>query len=147
MDIYTMESDIPAASRSINESKMSAIARQALNREKFRIQAWRARKLGGGVGNPVSLGLYRFDGTGVDRTEWLDWSIILKIIQSPANLGLENFGEGEDPSHWNYWKRELLLYQSGWLETLPEGIAAPRCYGAEEIQGNIAWVGVGGEPC
>jgi hypothetical protein len=87
---------MPTALRSINESKMSTIVRQALNRGNFRIQGWRARKLEGGASNPAALGIYRFEGVGSDRNEWLDWSILLKIIQSPANLGYDNFGEGED---------------------------------------------------
>lgn len=137
---FTLESDVPSVLRSINESKMSTIVRQALNRSNFRIQGWRARKLEGVSGNPACLGTYRFEGVGSDRNEWLDWSIILKIIQSPANLGYDNLGEGQDQSHWNYWKRELLLYQSGWLESLPEGIRAPVCYDALEIPGNIGGI-------
>jgi hypothetical protein len=137
---FALESNMPSALRSINESKMSTIVRQALNRNNFRIQGWRVRKLEGLLGNPVSLGTYRFDGVGSDRNEWLDWSVILKVIQSPANLGYENYGEGEDQSHWNYWKRELLLYQSHWLESLPEGIRAPVCYDAVEIPGNIGGI-------
>ncbi len=137
---FTLESDVPSVLRSINESRMSSIIRQALNRSNFRIQGWRARKLEGGSGNPVSLGTYRFEGVGSDRNEWIDWSILLKIIQSPANLGYDNFGEGENQAHWNYWKRELLLYQSRWLESLPEGIRAPVCYDAVEIPGNIGGI-------
>jgi hypothetical protein len=49
-------------------------------------------------------------------------------------------GEGEDQAHWNYWKRELYVYQSGLLEKLPDGLAAPHCYGAAEQPGNIAWL-------
>ena len=137
---FALESDVPSVLRSINESKMSAITRKALNRNNFHIQGWRARKLDGVAGNPASLGSYRFEGVGVDRNEWLDWSIILKIVQSPANLGYDNFGEGGDQTHWNYWKREVLLYQSGWLETLPEGIRAPRCYDVVEIPGNMGGI-------
>ena len=137
---FTLETDMPTALRSINESKMSTIVRQSLNRSNFRIQGWRARKLEGGVGNPASLGIYRFEGVGSDRNEWIDWSILLKIIQSPANLGYDNYGEVQAQSHWNYWKRELLLYQSGWLETLPEGIRAPACYDAVEIPGNVGGI-------
>ena len=137
---FALEKDVPSVLRSINESKMSAITRKALNRDNFRIQGWRARKLEGVTGNPVNLGSYRFEGVGVDRNEWLDWSIILKVIQSPANLGYDNFGEGSDQTHWNYWKRELLLYQSGWLELLPEGIRAPQCYDALEIPGKIGGI-------
>ena len=135
---FAMENDIPAALRSINKSRLSSVVRQSLQRNNFQIQGWRARNLDGKSGNPVSLGLYRFEGVGVDRNEWQDWSVILKVIQSPANLGFVNFGEGDDPTHWNYWKRELLIYQSGWLEGLPEGITAPLCYEAMEMPGNIA---------
>jgi len=137
-ECYTYERDVPVILRAIDESKMSAIARVALRRNNFRIQGWRTCKLEGGNGNPVNLGLYRFEGIGVDRNEWLDWSIILKVIQSPANLGYENMGEADDQTHWNYWKRELLLYQSGWLDTLPEGISSPRCFDTLELPGNIA---------
>jgi hypothetical protein len=137
---FALETDIPTALRSINESKMSTIVRQSLNRSNFRIQGWRVRKLEGGAGNPASIGIYRFEGVGSDHNEWLDWSILLKIIQSPANLGYDEYGEDQGHGHWNYWKRELLLYQSGWLETLPEGIRAPVCYDALEIPGNIGGI-------
>jgi hypothetical protein len=135
---FALENDLPAALRSINKSRLSSIVRQAVNRNNFQIQGWRARNLDGKAGNPVSLGLYRFEGVGVDRGEWLDWSVLLKVIQSPSNLGFMNYGEGDDPSHWNYWKRELLIYQSGWLEGLPEGICAPHCYDAVEMPSSIA---------
>jgi hypothetical protein len=137
---FALESDIPSVLRSINDSMMSVIARKALNRENFRIQGWRARKIEGGSGNPINLGTYRFEGVGSDHNEWLDWSILLKIIQSPANLGYDNYGDGVNQSHWNYWKRELLVYQSGWLDTLPEGIHAPQCYDTVEIPGNIGGI-------
>lgn len=135
---FAMERDIPTALRSINDSKLAAIVRQSLKRDSFHIQGWKARKLDGEVCNPISLGLYRFEGVGVDNGEWLDWSIILKVIQSPNNNGSSHVSEGEDPTHWNYWKRELLVYQSGWLDSLPEGISAPHCYEAVELPGNIA---------
>ncbi|HUM72085.1 MAG TPA: phosphotransferase [Chloroflexota bacterium] len=64
--------------------------------------------------------------------------MVLKIVQSPANVGWVDMGDGDDQTHWNYWRRELLLYQSGLLETLPEGMAAPRCYGVAELPGNFA---------
>ncbi|HSB67163.1 MAG TPA: hypothetical protein VLD65_11320 [Anaerolineales bacterium] len=137
---FSLETDMPTALRSINESKMSTIVRQSLNRSNFRIQGWRARKLEVVGGNPVSMGIYRFEGVGSERNEWLDWSILLKIIQSPANLGYDDYGEGQDQAHWNYWKRELLLYQSGWLQTLPEGFRAPVCYDAVETPGNIGGI-------
>lgn len=137
---FALESDIPSVLRSINDSKMSAMARKALHRQNFRIQGWRARKIAGGAGNPVTLGTYRFEGVGCARNEWLDWSILLKIIQSPANLGYDDDGDGANQAHWNYWKRELLAYQSGWFESLPEGLRAPECYDVEETNGHIGGI-------
>ena len=49
-------------------------------------------------------------------------------------------GEGDDQAHWNYWKRELLVFRSGFLDSLPEGLSAPRCYGTTELPGNITWL-------
>ena len=109
-----------------------------MHRETLQLQDWRVTQLGGNAGNPVSLGLFRYEGVGQDEGETVAWSVILKVLQSPANVGWQNMGEGEDQTHWNYWKRELYVYQSGLLEVLPEGMAAPRCYGVEELPGNMA---------
>lgn len=124
--------------QSIDLPQLTAIVRQASGRDSIQIRDWRLNQLGGGVGNPVSVGLYRFEGDWQDGDERADWSVVLKIIQSPANVGEVDMGEGDDQSHWNYWKRELYVYPSGLLDTLPEGLAAPRCYGAAELPGNVA---------
>lgn len=136
----TTESDLPSAVLSIDKSMLTPIVRQALQRDRVEVMDWQVSQLGGGAGNPVSLGLYRFAGSGLDRDERVPWSVILKIIQSPANVGWTNMGEGDDQTHWNYWKRELLVYRSDLLTTLPEGMAAPRCYGAVELPGDMAWL-------
>ena len=124
----------------IDAYTLTPIVRQSVRCDNFKIQDWRVSQLGGGAGNPVSVGLYRFEGMGQDQNERISWSIILKIIQSPENVGRVNLGEGDDQSHWNYWKREPLIYQSGLLETLPAGMVAPRCFGVVELPGNFAWL-------
>ncbi|PKO12195.1 MAG: hypothetical protein CVU39_25320 [Chloroflexi bacterium HGW-Chloroflexi-10] len=123
--------------QSIDRDQLNAIVRRSLRRESFEIQDWQMNQLGGGIGNPVSVGLYRFQGSGQEHGEQVNWSVILKILQSPANLGLVNMGGSDDQTHWNYWKRELLIYQSGLLNSLPDGLVAPRCYEAIELPGNI----------
>ena len=126
--------------QSVDPAMLTAIVRQSLRRDAFQVVDWKVSRLGGGAGNPVSVGLYRFEGVGLDGVEPVAWSVILKIVQSPANVGWENMGEGADQTHWNYWKRELLVYPSGLLETLPQGMAAPRCFNISERPGNIAWL-------
>jgi hypothetical protein len=64
----------------------------------------------------------------------------LKVAQSPANVGITNMGEGPDESHWNYWRREPLLFASGLLDDLPAGFVAPRFYGWSERPGNRSWL-------
>lgn len=101
---------------------------------------WRVEQLGGGFGNPVSLGLYRVSGEARDGEHIFSWSLVLKAAQSPANVGMADLGGGDDPSHWNYWRREYDLYSSGLLDHLPPGSAAPRFYGAAERPGDVYWL-------
>jgi hypothetical protein len=135
-----LEINTSSTLQSIDAAALTPIVRQSVRRNNFQILDWQVNQLGGGAGNPVSVGLYRFEGIGKDEDERMTWSVILKIIQSPANVGWLNMGEGDDQAHWNYWKRELLIYQSNLLETLPRGMAAPRCFGAAELPGNMAWL-------
>ncbi|RJX39912.1 hypothetical protein D3P09_11015 [Paenibacillus pinisoli] len=53
-----------------------------------------------------------------------DYSLILKIARPDS---MRNKAE-----HYYYWKREALVYQSGILSQLPDGIRAPQCYGVQE---------------
>lgn len=94
-------------------------------------------RLGGGYGNPVSLGLYRVTGAAREGDITVPFSLVLKLAQSPANVGEAGLGEGPDPSHWNYWQREYHVYRSGLFDELPPGLAAPRCYGAELMPGDV----------
>jgi hypothetical protein len=124
----------------VSAAALTSIVRQASGRAQLELQDWSAQPLGGGVGNPVSVGLFRFQGYGHDQDGGAAWSVILKMIQSPANVGEQNAGEGDDQTHWNYWKRELLIYQSSLHGCLPDGLAAPRCFLAEELPGDMAWL-------
>lgn len=102
--------------------------------------AWQVAPLGGGFGNPVSLGLYRVSGQGHDGGRDFDWSLVLKMVQSPANVGMTQLGGGDDMTHWNYWRREALLHASSLLAGLPPGLEAPRCYGVAERPGDVNWL-------
>jgi hypothetical protein len=126
--------------QSIDSSTLTPIVRQALQRETLQVLDWQVKQLGGGVGNPVTAGIYRFAGSAQDGDVQVPWSAILKVLQSPANVGYTNFGEKDDQTHWNYWKRELFVYQSGLLDTLPRGMTAPRCFGVFELPGDVAWL-------
>lgn len=122
---------------SIDAATLTPIVRQVTRRDDLEVHQWQVQQVGGGMGNPVSLGIYRFQGVAKEG-EPAQWSVILKLLQSPANVGWTNMGEGDDQTHWNYWKREPLVYRSGILGALPPGLAAPQCYGTMEYPGEIA---------
>lgn len=140
----TMEINENFVLQSVGLPALRDIAHQAAGVSEFELLDWTIEQIGGGVGNPVSVGLYRVAGRGlaVGRGravgKSVPWSTILKVIQSPANAGWSNMGEGADQTHWNYWKRELFVYRSGVLDTLPAGMAAPRCYATQELPGDMA---------
>lgn len=47
---------------------------------------------------------------------------------------------GDGPSGLNYWKREVLAYQTGLLDELPACLVAPRCFGGVEHAGSGPWL-------
>lgn len=87
---------------------------------------WRMERIHEPVNN-ATCGVYRFTGTAQVQGERVPWSIILKFVQLADGIQASS----DDPAHSNYWKREMLLYQSALLDDLP-GIAAPRCFGVVE---------------
>lgn len=101
---------------------------------------WQVAQLGGGFGNPVSLGLYRVSGHARDEAGDFPWSLVLKAAQSPANVGMADLGGGDEPAHWNYWRREFHLYASGLLDHLPAGLAAPCFFGAADRPDQVYWL-------
>jgi len=133
-----MGTDVTAILESIGPTTLAPVVSRSLHGRPVEIGDWRVSQLGGGAGNPVSAGLYRFEGYGREPDRETPWAVVLKIIQSPANLGAVGMGEGDDQAHWNYWRREPLVYRSGLLAALPQGLAAPRCYDILELPGDVA---------
>jgi hypothetical protein len=77
----------------------------------------------------------RLTGTATVDGQLRPWSLIRKRLASPASRQADPSDQHETPSGSRYWKRELAFYQSGLLDELPEGFAAPRCFCAEEQTG------------
>jgi hypothetical protein len=79
-----------------------------------------------------------------DGADLLPWSLVLKVARPPAGgvtpRGVAPPGWAETPDHWNYWRREALLYGSGFLASLPGPLVAPACFGVEEHGGPSVWV-------
>ncbi|MEA2660829.1 MAG: hypothetical protein QOH08_401 [Chloroflexota bacterium] len=81
--------------------------------------------------NSLSEGVFRVSGTARDGAAVRDWSVVVKVLRPAYDVLLawfpeESRAELEDAHRWD---REVHAYESGLLDRLPAGLAAPRCLG------------------
>jgi len=114
----------------IDQATLTPLVRSALNNETAEVTDWECKQLHGGIG--LGTAIYRFCGEGHDRGHKVPWSLILKTL-CPAE-------DNTKVSAWNYYRREVDAYQSGLLDDLPGGLAAPRCFGVVEHSDGICWI-------
>ncbi len=114
----------------IDQATLTPLVQSALNSETVEVTNWECKQLHGGAGTGNAV--HRLAGQGLDREQEISWSLILKTAYPQ-----------EDNAHisaWNYYKREAHAYQSGWLEDLPGGLSAPRCFEVIEHQDGSCWI-------
>jgi hypothetical protein len=125
-----MHKDQVAQLDAIDEATLTPLVQSALGNQAVEVVDWEVEQLHGGVG--VGTAIYRFAGQGRDQGQEVPWSLILKTLCP-----------GEDNttiSVWDYYKREADAYGSGWLDDLPGGLAAPRCFGVVEHPDGTCWM-------
>lgn len=112
----------------IHPSELTPFVSQVLDKPNIEVMDWHAQPLLGGAANLVAggLGVYRLSGSARDMDGMYVWTLIVKIASGSSATA------GAVPNDWNYWKREVLAYQSGLLLDLPGNLVAPRCYGVTE---------------
>jgi hypothetical protein len=124
-------SEIQAAQlAAIDQATLTPLVQSALSSKTVEVINWECEQLDGGAG--LGTAIYRFSGRAQDQGQKVPWSLILKTL-CPA----------EDNAHisaWDYYKREVDAYRSGWLEELPGGLAAPRCFEVIEHQDGSCWM-------
>jgi len=114
----------------LDPQMLTNVIHQAIGSHTLDITSWQLNALGRPSAGFATGGLFRIAGIGSDHGTTITWSVVLKILQAPTS----ELDSSQDPdlTHYAYWKREALLYQSGLLADLPEGLSAPRCYGVSE---------------
>ncbi len=117
----------------IDQATLTPLVQSALNSETVEVVNWDYEQLHAGVG--AGTAVYRFSGEGRDQEHTISWSLILKVLQPESGSA--------DASAWNYYKREVEAYQSGWLDDLPGGLAAPRCFGVLDYPDGTCWIWLG----
>ena len=120
----------------VDAATLAPLVRQALNDDGASVMEFSVKPLSGGfAGETVGgHGTYRFSGTARSAHGTILWSMVLKVLGRVRGTGSTDLRE------WNYWKREILAYQSGLLDDLPGGIVAPRCFGVVENDGEEYWI-------
>ena len=139
--------DIATQLQAIDPATLTPIVRRALQRDGAVVDEWRVEPLyvPGAVFNLGNGGVYRLAGSASDGGAPVAWSLVVKVLRSPAGMVLPN-GQvitperAEDLTLFGYWKREALAYASGLLDDLPDGLAVPRLYGSTERPGPSIWL-------
>ncbi|GIO31295.1 MULTISPECIES: phosphotransferase [Paenibacillus] len=119
-------------SSQISETRLEAIAKKILQTDDGFLSQWVCEPIGPKNRNFVTDGVYRVSGKHIVRGAVHAWTAILKIVLADPNR--------DDPAHYNYWRREVLAYESGLLKSLPASFRAPECYAIDEQDDGSVWL-------
>jgi hypothetical protein len=129
---------IPALS-GLDRTTLNPIVRTILDSPSAEVTSWQLIPILEGRASPA--GVYRVTGTAQKQDATVTWSLVAKVFEATALSDYEGNHASDDPTACFYWKRELLLYQSGLFDSLPDGFAAPRAYQIDEKpQGAQIWM-------
>ena len=123
----------------LDDQTLTPVVARALNTATITLGQWQATKIHENY-NPLTEGVYRVTGTAHAGARTLPWSVILKIVRwwdMSANFSSD---WANDPTHFFYWKREALVFQSGILHGLQHQLAPPTCYGVLDVAGDRLWL-------
>ncbi len=131
-----MSEEFASRLAAIDAALLEPLVLKILGRPAVQLLNWGYESLNGGFGRYFGVyGVYRFRGTARAGADILPWSLVLKAqghTSAPES--------SSDPAAWTYWKREVLVYQSGLLGDLPAGLDAPRCLAVSEQPAEEAWL-------
>ncbi len=116
----------------LDAAALTPLVRQALRNESAEVTSFQYAALSSGFAGMTvgGHGTFRFRGVAGGAS----WSLILEVLGRTAGAG------SDAPRDWNYWKREVLVYQSGLLAGLPQGLSAPRCFGVSAQADDEYWI-------
>ncbi len=90
----------------------------------------------------AGTGTHLFRATGSATTgagQSTDWSLVIKVFTT-EHLDFETLSD--DPSAWNYWKREWEAYQTPWFTELTGPLVPPRCaVPVRSVAARVRWPG------
>ena len=125
----------------LDRTRLAMVAAGALGRSVDAVVDWTVTPVGYTVFNPVSQGIFRVAGMARSDGASLPWSAVLKICRAPSDAELAEATSDRRTMLLDTlrWDREGEAYASGLLETLPDGLAAPRCFEVDRRDGTL-WI-------
>lgn len=119
----------------IDPGTRSELVRNVLHDQSANPISWSVQPMAAGAS---TSGIYRVAGQARSGGATVPWKFVLKMI----NHAGQGWQEGStDPTAWNYWKREWLVYRAPWIHDL-HGVVAPECFGSGQIDEVAVWVAV-----
>lgn len=115
----------------LDAQTLTPLVRTALASNTAEVKSWQVTPILQGRASPA--GVYRIAGTAYEQGQPVSWSVILKVVEAAATSAFAGNNASDDPTHTFYWKRELLLYQSGLFAQLPAGLTTPCCYRIDDL--------------
>jgi hypothetical protein len=124
-----MNNQTPEHLTVLSAEHLRPVAEQILGGPVERVAEWRTQGLSGGAAQHTGrgYGVHRVDGTAVLDGRSLPWTAVLKVA-GPSELAEWNRVDSVE-----YWKREVLVYQSDVLDDLPGSLVIPRIYAVQEM--------------
>ena len=122
---FTIEQQVQA----IDHAALTAVIRQVMQSNTVEVVEWHYQPI---VEGSTGGSVFRLRGTGRDQARIRAWSVILKFVPAPDDP-TELIQASHDQTEHTYWRREWLLYESGFFGDLPDGLTVPRCFQAEEL--------------
>jgi hypothetical protein len=126
--------------KAVDAALLTPLVRQVLADDCAEVLDWNYAPLDGGMAQARggSYGVYRFRGRACCHDKVQTWSLVLKATAAAVLAAGPIASAGESDAY--YWKREVLVYQSGLLADLPEGLVAVRCFSIVEYPDQEFWI-------
>lgn len=127
-----MANDVEARVHALSSACLTPLVSQAVNQSPIMVADWQITRVHGGTFGII----YRFTGTAQHKQAAFPWSLVLKVVHNHRDVPIAR----SDPANLRYWKREPLIYRSGFLADLPGNGVAPRCFGVVEQAEDEIWL-------
>src|SRR5262245_37789817 len=118
--VFVIEQMLPSWA-SPTDSELEATVRHDLRRPSAILLDSDIEPLDHQIVSPGTAGLYRVSGKAVEGTKRLDWSLFVKVLQSPRHRPIPDLRR----MPWDY---EVDLYWSALRHAMPGGLRLPQLY-------------------